>query len=287
LAKEVKKELKITVGRYSGFCFGVKRAYELACVNSRNCEKLYILGKLVHNNDACSDLEKKGIKEIKSLYEIKEGTVIFAAHGVGPESYQRASNLGIKIIDSTCPKVIKSQRLAKNYAEKGWQVLIFGNKKHREMKGIKEWSKNKSKIVASLEEIKKLKLDKKGRYCLLSQTTQNVAEFKEIKSYFAKNFPNFAYFNTICDATNDRQKEVRKLATNSDAVVVVGGHDSANSERLWEIAKAINPKSYFIENEKGLKKEWLKSVKNIAISAGASTPEWVIKKVVDKIKKIA
>lgn len=278
--------MKITIAKHSGFCFGVKRAYDLACAGSRSRGKVYILGKLVHNDDVCRDLRKKRIKEIKSLNEAKEGTIIFTAHGVGPRLYEKVIKKGLKIIDTTCPKVVKAQRLAKNYAKKGYQVIVFGDEKHEEVKGIWEWSGDKVKIIGSLKEAKKLKLEKKKKYCLISQTTQNVEEFKRIKDYLSKASANFVYFNTICDSTDNRQNETRKLAKKNDAVIVVGGRDSANSRRLYEIAKSINLKTYFIENARQLKKNWFSDIKKLAITAGASTPEWAISKVIDKIGKI-
>ena len=278
--------MKITIAKHSGFCFGVKRAYDLACAGSRSCGKVYILGKLVHNDDVCRDLRKKRIKEIKSLNEAKEGTIIFTAHGVGPRLYEKVIKKGLKIIDTTCPKVVKAQRLAKNYAKKGYQVIVFGDEKHEEVKGIWEWSGDKVKIIGSLKEAKKLKLEKKKKYCLISQTTQNVEEFKRIKDYLSKASANFVYFNTICDSTDSRQNETRKLAEKNDAVIIVGGRDSANSRRLYEIAKSINLKTYFIENARQLKKNWFSDIKKLAITAGASTPEWAISKVIDKIGKI-
>ncbi len=284
LDKKSKKNIKITVGKHSGFCFGVKRAYRMADQKAKNSKKIFILGKLVHNNDVCDDLKRKGIKEIKSLGEVKKGSIIFTAHGVGPKLYEEAKTQGIKIIDTTCPKVIKVQRLAKNYAEKGWQVIIFGDEDHKEVKGIKEWSNNTGIIIGSLREAKKIKLDKKKRYCLIAQTTQNAKEFYGIKKYLAGQLPNFTYFNTICDSTDSRQSEIRKLAKDNDVVIVIGGKESANSKRLWEIAKKINSKTFFIQNEKELREDLLKDVKSVAISAGASTPGWAIKKVVDRIK---
>jgi 4-hydroxy-3-methylbut-2-enyl diphosphate reductase len=275
---------KITLGKHSGFCFGVKRAYDLTCVNSKDCDDVYILGKLVHNNDVCRDLYKRGIKEIKALTDIQEGTVIFTAHGVGPGMYEKASTRGLKIIDTTCPKVMKSQRIAKSFAEKKYQVIVFGDKDHKEVKSIFEWSGKHAKIVGSLAEAEKLKLDKAKKYCLVAQTTQNVEEFKKIIAFFKKNLKNFIYFNTICPSTDDRQKEVRQLAKNNDAVIVIGGKDSANSKMLHEIAKSINPKSYFAENAAQLKKSWFSDIKKIAVSAGASTPDWIIEEVINKIR---
>lgn len=274
---------KITLGKHSGFCFGVRRAYDLTCVNSKDCDDVYILGKLVHNNDVCQDLYKRGIKEIKALSDIKDGTVIFTAHGVGPGFYEKASVMGLKIIDTTCPKVMKAQRLAKNFAEKKCTVLVFGDKNHREVKSIFEWSGKKARVIGSFEEIKEINLDKTKKYCLISQTTQNVEEFKKIIAYLKKNLKNFIYINTICPSTDDRQKEIRQLAKTNDAVIVIGGRDSANSRMLHKISKSINNKTYFIENSAQLKKSWFDDIKKIAVSAGASTPEWVIREVIAKI----
>ncbi|MDI6777841.1 MAG: 4-hydroxy-3-methylbut-2-enyl diphosphate reductase [Patescibacteria group bacterium] len=277
--------MKITVAKNSGFCFGVKRAYDLACVNSKNCDELYIFGKLVHNDDVCRDLKRRGIKEIKSLGAAKNGTVIFTAHGIGPDAYEKAQSRGMRIIDTTCPKVMKAQRLAKNYAGKNYRVIVFGDKNHTEVKSILKWSENRAIVVGSLERAKKLRIDKRKKYRLISQTTQNVKEFENVKKYFAGKLPDFECFNTICDSTDNRQNEIRKLAKANDAVTVIGGRDSANSKRLYEIAKAINPKTYFIENARQLKKSWFGDIKKVAVSAGASTPKWVINEVISRIGK--
>ncbi len=263
----------------------MKRAYDLACSNFRSRGKIYILGKLVHNDDVCRDLKKRGIKEIKSLSQIKNGTIILTAHGVGPSLYEKAAKKGLKVVDTTCPKVMKAQRLAQSYAKKNWEVIIFGDKNHKEVKGIKEWSQNEATIIKSLQEAKKIKLSKDKSYCLISQTTQSIEEFEKIVDYFNKKLENFIYFNTICDSTNKRQAEIKKMAKANGIVIVIGGRDSANSNRLYEISKKINPKTFFVENAGQLNKDWFKSIKKIAISAGASTPEWVIKKIVEKIKQ--
>jgi 4-hydroxy-3-methylbut-2-enyl diphosphate reductase len=285
MAKTKKSNIRITVGKHSGFCFGVKRAYDLACVNSKDCDKIYVLGKLVHNEEVAKDLKKRGVIEIKSLGDAKEGTVIFTAHGVGPHFYEKAQDRGLKIIDTTCPKVMKAQRLAKIYAAtKGFHILIFGDKEHKEVKAIFDWSEKKALIFDSFDELKKKKLDKKKKYCLISQTTQNIEEFKKCAGYLKKNFKNFIYFDTICPSTYDRQDEVRKLAKSNDAMFIIGGRESANSRRLYEIAKEINPRTHFIENEKQIRKIWLKNAQKIAVGAGASTPDRTIKKVIEILK---
>jgi (E)-4-hydroxy-3-methyl-but-2-enyl pyrophosphate reductase len=279
-----KSKLKITVARHSGFCFGVKRAYDLACANSKPGKNIYVLGKLVHNDEVVKELKKRGIKEIKKLDNIIMGIVVFTAHGEGPKSYEIAKTKKIRVIDATCPKVVSVQRLAKNHIEKGDNVIIFGDKEHKEVKSIFAWTVSRAKIVRNLTELKKFKLDKNKKYILLSQTTQNAEEFQKIINYLQKQLKNFKYFNTICPSTDDRQKEVRKLAKTYAVIIIIGGKDSANSKRLYEIAKSINPKSYFIENASQLKKGWFNDISKIAIAAGASTPEWVIKEVKLKIE---
>ena len=279
--------MKITIAKNAGFCFGVKRAYDLACVNSKDCDSIFILGKLVHNDDVCGDLKKRGVKEIKKLNEVRNGTVIFTAHGIGPKMYANAQKRGLKVIDTTCPKVMKAQRLAENYAGKNFEVIIFGDKNHKEVRSILEWSKNKAKIIENSKEAKKLKLDKKKKYCLVSQTTQNAEEFKKISRYLGSRASQFMVFNTICQSTDDRQNEIRKMAKCNDVMIVIGGRDSANSRMLYEISREINPKSYFVENEKKLQKRWFQGKTKIAIGAGASTPERVIKKIVDKIRNFS
>ncbi len=289
-----KSLLKITVARNSGFCFGVKRAYELACSSSGNDRDVFILGKLVHNDDVCEDLKKKKIGEIKSINEAGKGTIIFTAHGIGPNAYEKARRLGLKIVDTTCPKVMKAQRIAKNFSKKGYEVLIFGDRKHKEVKSLVEWSGGKAVVFGSLGEIKKIKPEKSKKYCLISQTTQNVKKFEKIKNYLTREFrankkqirTNFVHYDTICDSTDSRQNEIRKLAKANDLIIVIGGRDSANSKRLFQIAKSINSKSRFIQNSAQLKKSWFNDIKSVAICAGASTPDWIIKDVVKKIKQI-
>ncbi|MFA5871235.1 MAG: 4-hydroxy-3-methylbut-2-enyl diphosphate reductase [Parcubacteria group bacterium] len=278
-----KSKLKITVARHSGFCFGVKRAYDLALTNSKNGKKSYVLGRLVHNNEVVKKLKERGIEEVKKLNQIKSGSIIFTAHGEGPEIYELAKRAGLNVIDATCPKVIKVQRLAKNHIEKGDNVIIFGDKEHKEVKSIFAWTDKKAKIVRNLAELKKFKLDKSKRYILLSQTTQNVEEFQKIIKYLKNELKNFKHFNTICPSTSDRQEEIRKLAKDNGVIIVIGGKDSANSKRLYDISKSINSRSHFVENASQLKKNWFNDIEKVGIAAGASTPEWAIKAVVKKI----
>ncbi len=277
-------KLKIEIAKNAGFCFGVRRAYEITCLNAKNFSNLYILGKLVHNDDVCRELRRKGVKEISSIEDVDQGKLILTAHGSGPTLYKKAMRSGIKIIDATCPKVVKAQRLAKIESKKNYQIIILGDKQHKEVISINEWAGGKAIVIESLRDAQKKSFDKKKSYCLISQTTQNAKLFYDVKSYLSKKIPNFKSYNTICPATNDRQLEVREMAKINDAMVVIGGKDSANSKRLFEISRNINKKTFFVQNEKDLKKSWFAGVKKVGVAAGASTPKWVIEKVVEKLK---
>lgn len=289
--------MKITLSKYAGFCEGVRRAYEIitaAVADPKVKKPIYVLGSLVHNTDVVKSLEKMGVKKIKvdrnlfkDLWAIKKsiGTLAITAHGMGPSIYEFCKKENIDLIDTTCPRVIKVQRLAHNFSDKLSKLIIVGDKRHKETKGISEWSGNTAKIVEKIGDFRKIKLNDAKKITVLFQTTQDL-DFVEIINSFMGNFcPNAKILNTICLATYHRQNEVKKIARKNEAVMVIGSPESANSRRLWEIAKKINPHSYFIENFRQIKKEWLKNIDRIGITAGASTPSWVIDDVIQHLKK--
>ncbi len=291
--------MKITLSKYAGFCEGVRRAYEIitaAVANPRVKKPIFVLGSLVHNTDVIKSLEKIGVKKIKvdrnlfkNLRALKRkiGTLAITAHGMGPSIYEFCKKENINLIDTTCPRVIKVQRLAQNFSDKLSKLIIIGDKKHKEIKGISEWSGNTAKIVEKIGDFRKVKLDDAKKITVLFQTTQDL-DLLEIASSFFGNFcPNARVLNTICLATYHRQNEVKKMARNNEAVVVIGSPQSANSRRLWKIAKKINPQSYFIENFWQIEKKWLKNIDRIGITAGASTPGWVIDDVVEHLEKMS
>lgn len=290
--------MKITLSKYAGFCEGVRRAYEMivaAVADPRVKKPIFVMGSLVHNNDVVASLEEMGVKKLKvdrhlfqNLRALKNdiGTLVITAHGMGPAIYDFAKKENITLLDTTCPRVIRVQRLAKNFSEKLHKLIIIGDKDHKETRGIAEWSGNTARIVEKLNDLKKLKLPSLKNVAVLFQTTQDL-DFMEIASSLFKNFcPNAKIMNTICSATQDRQTEIKKIAKQNEAVVIIGSPESANSKRLWEISRKINPQSYFVENFRQLKKEWLKNIKNIGITAGASTPDWIINEVVGELEKI-
>ncbi|MFA5777122.1 MAG: 4-hydroxy-3-methylbut-2-enyl diphosphate reductase [Parcubacteria group bacterium] len=290
--------MKITLSQYAGFCDGVKRAYDIALKISKDKKvkkPIFVLGSLVHNNDVVRKIEKMGIGKISfdgnidkffSSNKRKIGTLIVTAHGIGPKFYKLAKEKNIDVIDTTCPKVIKVQRLAKLYSDRNYQVIIIGEKMHKEVKGIFEWSNEKAIIIDNEKDIKNIKLNPKKKIAIISQTTQSEDFVKKISDMIRKEYPKSTeIFDTLCLTTRDRQGEVKEMAKNNDVIIIIGSPDSANSTHLWKIAKKINSRSYFVKRAGDIKKNWFENAKKIGISAGASTPLWIIERVCNFAKK--
>ncbi len=285
--------MQITLSQYAGFCEGVDRAYNMIkkiALDPKVKKPIFVLGALVHNEDVVKSLEKLSVvtisdkkdffKEINTL-KGRIGTLAITAHGMGPKIYNFAKKKKIALVDTTCPRVIKAQRLAKLFSEKNYQLVIVGEKGHKEVEGIFEWGNKKAKFVEKEADFKKLKLDPKKKIAVLSQTTQNQEFVRHAWDVLRKKYPQVEIVDTLCLTTQNRQNEVRKKALKNDAVVVIGSPTSANSTRLWEISQEINQKSYFIERRNQLRKSWFKDCQKIWVTAGASTPTWIIEEVME------
>lgn len=277
--------MKITVSKFAGFCSGAKRAYEMTIENAKTNKNLHILGDLLHNQDIIKKIKSLGIKKIGSVEDVTNGFLIVTAHGDRKEIFDKAKNKGLNIINTTCPKVIKIQQLVKKFYNDGRPIIIFGDKNHKEVQGINGWCDNKALIISNEKDLDRVDFKKLSGAILVSQTTQKSAVFKRITKIIQDKIQNIRIFDTICDATKNRQDEIKKIAKNNDAVIVVGGKKSANSKKLFEIAQSINPKSFFIENAEELKLNNFSGLKSVGITAGASTPDWAIKEVYNKLKK--
>lgn len=285
--------MEIYLSKYAGFCNGVKRAYDKVISLDLEAVKkpVYVLGSLVHNPDVIKKIEEKGIGRIdrEDFFNAKPGqigTLIVTAHGTGPDIFKVAQEKNINIIDTTCPKVIKVQRLAKAYARRGYKIVLVGDKGHKEVKGINEWGEGKAHVVSDESDLEQLAFFKDDKIVVISQTTQCEDFFAKVSGYIKEMFPESEIISTICNATHERQSEIRELVSKTDAVLIIGSKISANSTRLYEIAHAINPRTFFIENGKGLSSDWFSGVESVAVTAGASTPEWVIQEVLASLKKI-
>lgn len=270
--------MKIKLAQHCGFCFGIKRAVHIA-FNEKNKSDTYILGELLHNPQFIKKLESYKIKQINSVDDISKGTVIIRAHGESTNIIKKARQKGLKIIDATCPKVKKVHILAKKLQDNNYKVVVFGDKKHPEIIGIASNIKHPI-IINSTKEAQLIKHHKK--IGLLSQTTNELAKYNNIKKILKSKTNDFQSYNTICDATQKRQEEANNLSHAVDIMIIVGGKHSSNTQKLAKICKKFAA-TYHIETAKEIQKRWFKNKKICGITAGASTPKWLIDDVVNEI----
>ncbi len=280
--------MKMEIAKNAGFCFGVKRALALIEDDIKKIKKpISMYGHLVHNEEVIKRLLAKGIKVIDSLEGVKGGTLIITAHGISPKVKEKLlKQKELDLVDTTCPRVLLVQNLAKLLHKQNKQVLIFGDVDHQEVKGINGAADNRAIIFSSEKEFKKINFDPKKKYGLVVQTTKDFEEFKKLEKKIKEKIKNIKIFNTICQATRQRQSEVRKLAGKHDLLLIIGSRTSANTTRLYKISQSINPNSYFVGTSRELKREWFKNRESLGITAGASTPDWIINKVVQKARDI-
>jgi len=276
--------VEIKVAKSAGFCWGVKRAVNMAIDTLRKGKNTYCLGELIHNRREIERLKRLGMKFIDNMENLKRGdTVIIRSHGVSPRIIKELKDKGTSIVDATCPFVKDVHEKAMKLEKEGYPVLILGNPNHPEVIGIA--GHLKSPLIAStLEEVEAIpKMAKLGVVC---QTTLNLNFFREAISTLASKVKELKVYNTICSATSIRQKEARKLASKVDVMLIIGGKNSSNTTKLYQISKSVNPRSYHIESKEDIKEEWFREAKSIGITAGASTPKWVIDEVVNYLSTL-
>lgn len=273
--------MEIKLAKSYGFCFGVKRAINIA----ENTKDASTVGPLIHNNEEINRLQTNfnvnTLKDENDIAGVKRA--IIRTHGITKNGLFTLEKSGTEIINATCPFVTKPQNICEDMSKEGYDIVIFGDKNHPEVKSVESYAKNGAKIVLSVEELKALKLGKK--IAIVSQTTRKVDEFLLIADYLIKNFKEVRVFNTICNATFENQDAAKELAIEADVMIVIGGKNSSNTKQLFSISKEYCNNSFLIENEKELKKEWFENKNLCGITAGASTPDWVIEKVIGKISK--
>ncbi|MBP3284743.1 MAG: 4-hydroxy-3-methylbut-2-enyl diphosphate reductase [Clostridia bacterium] len=274
---------EIVVAKTAGFCFGVKRAVDLAREAAECSENVYCVGSIVHNKYVNRELEEKGIRFVKSLEEVPDGAdVIIRAHGVTQEEIKECEKKHLRLVDTTCPNVKKIHRIVEEYSKKGYRIVIVGDKNHPEVIGISGWSVSPCEIVYQEEELSEEQTFEK--ICIVSQTTMNLEKNQKIIDKIMKNAKDYIVFDTVCRATEERQNELRKLAQESDYAIIIGDPASANSNRLYEISKEYC-NSQFIENIDELCLNFLGTSCKILVMAGASTPASLINDVVLHLKQ--
>lgn len=284
--------MKIIVGKKSGFCYGVRNAVEKTEEELRNTtEPIYCLGELVHNETVLQELKNKGLTMINTIADAR-GKTIIRAHGVPNEIYQEAHQRNIELVDLTCPSVLKIHEIANEYKNKGYYIFLIGKKNHPETIGTISFCGKNSMVIEGGEEVAKALQRLNATDCrkavVLSQTTFSVQKFNEIvqkmKQILADD-DRLEIRNTICAATELRQKETEKIAKQADAMIVIGGKHSSNTMKLYEICSECCEKVFFIQDENELQKQDIVQYKTIGIVAGASTPQSAINKVIHKLEK--
>ena len=275
------KNIQIIKASNMGFCYGVNRAVRMTEESLKKGKEVFILGNLIHNPQEVQRLVHMGARVIESLDEITDGTLIIRSHGVSPGEYNKALSMGLKIIDATCPYVRKVQSLAGKLYKEGYEIIITGEKEHPEISGILGYAPEAFVVsdISDLEEI-----NPGCRTGLLSQTTQKREFFLSVASYLIDKTFELRSFNTICSATEERQKSACELAGKIDVMIVIGGKNSANTGKLATMCRNKGIDTYHVEAENEIKDEWFSDNVKVGITAGASTPEWLIDKVIDRIK---
>jgi len=279
--------MEIRLAKSAGFCFGVKRALDIALKTAKSRNKVYMLGDIVHNEQVVKEIEKTGIKKVKALGNGRGKILLIRAHGACQEVYKNAARLGYKIIDATCPMVKEIHKIAKYQENLGYKIIVIGDKLHDEVHGIVGQLKRKALVIDTskslpLEEIKSIK-----KACIVVQSTQNLGEVFKTVEILKGYIKDLRFFNTICRPTRIKQEEIKKMPLENDVMIIIGSKSSANTKRLYQISRSLNKRSFWVNSKGGIKPAWFRNAENVGVTAGASTPESTIKDILNYISSLA
>lgn len=289
--------MTITIDKFSGFCWGVVRTIEIAEQELAGGRPLYSLGEIIHNPMEISRMEDKGLQTVShaDLESLRGSTVLIRAHGEPPSTYRKAGELGITIVDATCPVVTKVQERIRRFYLDGYQVVIFGKSDHAEVIGLVGQTNGEAVVVKSIADLDRVRLDRKT--VLFSQTTMDKPTFHAIKDELGRRVKDlvvgtfedeaveFHAKDTICGQVSGRDKKLREFAKSNDVVIFVAGRHSSNGKVLFEIAKSENPRTYFVERAEEVRSEWLERAETVGISGATSTPQWLMQQVKEHLEQ--
>lgn len=275
--------MKVTVADSAGFCFGVKRAVETVYEQvEKSGQSVYTFGPIIHNEEVVSDLASRGVKVLNSIEELKmvgDGIIVIRSHGVAKAVYDAIAEQQLECVDATCPYVKKIHRIVKEQSCNGREIVIIGNGEHPEVTGIMGWCEGPVKAVETTSQAMEY-LEKCGKkICIVAQTTFNYNKFKELVEIFAKKRYDNIVLNTICNATEERQTNAKRIAGEVDAMIVIGGKNSSNTQKLYDICKRECKNTYYIQTLVDLDFKPFQSFSHVGITAGASTPNNIIEEV--------
>lgn len=293
--------MKVSIDKSAGFCWGVIRTIDIAeseLEAAQPGEHLYVLGEIIHNPMEIDRLEKKGLKTISraDLGSAKDGKVLIRAHGEPPSTFALAQELGVTLVDATCPVVWKVQERIRKFHDQGYQVVIYGKADHAEVIGLVGQTNGEAIVIKSLEEIDRIDLNRKT--VLFSQTTMDKATFARLKEEFQKRIKElvidtfdqeaaeFHAKDTICGQVFGRDRKLREFAASNDVMVFVAGRISSNGKVLFHICQEANPRTYFVEMESELQPAWFEGVETVGVSGATSTPQWLMERVKKRIEEM-
>ena len=277
--------MQVIIADQAGVCFGVKRALDLVESKASSGSQIATLGPLIHNPQVVARLEEYGVSVVSSVSEVKSGSIVMPSHGVPGSVMKTAEDAGLDIVDATCPFVENVHLRVHKLAADGYFVVVVGDAAHSEVKAIKSAAGDNSLVINNAEEVEKIKWG--GRKVgIVSQTTQTAERFGEVVGKIAARAKEVVAYNTICYATHDRQSAARKLAPQVDVMIVVGGRNSANTNRLAEICAETGVKTYHIETKDEIVENWFENSSVIGLTAGASTPDWIIEEVKQRLESL-
>ena len=278
--------MKINITKSAGFCFGVKRALNIASKTAQTYVNIEMLGDIVHNENVVREIEKTGIKKIKKLKKGKNKTLLIRAHGAPLNILKKAKASGYKIIDATCPMVKEIHKIARESEKKGYTIIVIGDEKHDEVRGITGQLNKKSIVIDKPINIPIKRIQSIKKAAVVVQSTQNIEKVLKIVGTLKKHIEDLMFFNTICRPTKIKQQEAKILPLKNEIMIIIGSKTSANTKRLYEISKSLNKKSYWIQSKQEIKPEWFKKIKCVGITSGASTPDKTTKEIIKFIKNI-
>ena len=276
--------MKITIAKDAGYCFGVRDAVNLAYDTAEEYGEVYMLGDIVHNENVIHDLDKSGAKVVNNIDEVpKDKPILLRAHGTKRDIWLEANKRKMNVIDATCPLVHEIHNEVKKIAEDGRQIFVIGDHGHDEVIAIADQVPG-TIVIASEEEAKEIKKYKKAG--VVSQSTQTIENVQEIINILMQKVFDLHFVNTICYPTKRNQEQIKKLAVESDLMLIIGSFTSANSKRLTLLSKLINKNTYQVTSAKDIKEEWFDNCNSVGISAGASTPDYLIQEVREKLSSL-
>lgn len=274
--------MDIILAKEAGFCFGVKRAIDMSMKTHEKGISFATFGELIHNKQVVKSLEDLGIYAVESFDDLDGKSVLIRSHGIPKQLYEEAKSRGIKTIDGTCPYVKKIQNLAARYSQEGYDIIIVGDKDHPEVIGVSGWATSPVHVLGSVEEA--LSLPKLSKACIVSQATLTMKKWEDVLNVVRTKVDELIENNTICEATRERQSSAEELSKEVDMMIVIGGKHSSNTMKLLEVCKRHCNNSYHIETLDEIKMINFSNCDKIGITAGASTPDWIIIEVINALK---